>query len=136
MIASNAEASPCAVALSALALVYAIAAAAPGEEWVGPTAAEMQCPRGFVNAAIAGRHRCLKRGQPLQLRPRTVASNRAELRDLAHPDVATGHLAKQDLAATTKPCTLAYWLRASSYDWQFVPEGGATFTDSGSAPCH
>lgn len=27
-------------------------------------------------------------------------------------------------------------LRASSYDWQFVPEAGKTFTDAGSQPCH
>jgi calcineurin-like phosphoesterase family protein len=27
-------------------------------------------------------------------------------------------------------------LHASSYDWQFVPEAGKTFTDSGSAACH
>jgi hypothetical protein len=27
-------------------------------------------------------------------------------------------------------------LHASSYDWQFVPEAGMTFTDAGTAPCH
>jgi hypothetical protein len=27
-------------------------------------------------------------------------------------------------------------LRATGYDWQFVPEAGKTFTDSGSASCH
>jgi acid phosphatase type 7 len=27
-------------------------------------------------------------------------------------------------------------LRASGYDWKFVPEAGETFTDSGSAACH
>ena len=27
-------------------------------------------------------------------------------------------------------------LHASSYDWEFVPEAGKTFTDSGSASCH
>jgi acid phosphatase type 7 len=27
-------------------------------------------------------------------------------------------------------------LHASSYDWQFVPEAGGTFTDSGTASCH
>ncbi|HEV3399616.1 MAG TPA: alkaline phosphatase, partial [Actinomycetes bacterium] len=27
-------------------------------------------------------------------------------------------------------------LRAGSYDWQFVPEAGKTFTDSGSHNCH
>ena len=27
-------------------------------------------------------------------------------------------------------------LRATSYDWKFVPEAGKTFTDSGSTACH
>jgi CO dehydrogenase/acetyl-CoA synthase delta subunit len=27
-------------------------------------------------------------------------------------------------------------LRAKSYDWQFVPEAGKTFNDSGSGTCH
>ena len=27
-------------------------------------------------------------------------------------------------------------LRSTSYDWQFVPVPGRTFTDSGSASCH
>ena len=27
-------------------------------------------------------------------------------------------------------------LRATGYDWQFVPEAGKTFNESGSAPCH
>jgi hypothetical protein len=31
---------------------------------------------------------------------------------------------------------LALTLRPNSYQWQFVPEAGKTFTDSGSATCH
>jgi hypothetical protein len=27
-------------------------------------------------------------------------------------------------------------LHADAYDWQFVPVTGATFTDSGTTPCH
>ena len=27
-------------------------------------------------------------------------------------------------------------LRAGAYDWQFVPEAGKTFSDSGSTSCH
>ena len=27
-------------------------------------------------------------------------------------------------------------LHANSYDWQFVPEAGKTFTDSGTTTCH
>ncbi len=31
---------------------------------------------------------------------------------------------------------LKFTLRATSYDWQFVPEAGKTFTDSGTTSCH
>jgi hypothetical protein len=27
-------------------------------------------------------------------------------------------------------------LHATSYDWEFVPEAGKTYTDSGSTACH
>jgi acid phosphatase type 7 len=27
-------------------------------------------------------------------------------------------------------------VRATSYDWQFVPVAGQTFTDSGTTACH
>jgi hypothetical protein len=27
-------------------------------------------------------------------------------------------------------------LKSGSYDWQFIPEAGKTFTDSGSGTCH
>lgn len=27
-------------------------------------------------------------------------------------------------------------LHASSVDWQFIPQAGQTFTDSGTQPCH
>ena len=27
-------------------------------------------------------------------------------------------------------------LHSNSYDWQFVPQAGKTFTDSGTAACH
>ena len=27
-------------------------------------------------------------------------------------------------------------LHASSYDWQFIPEAGKTFTDTGTGTCH
>ncbi|MGW2706011.1 metallophosphoesterase family protein [Streptomyces sp. NPDC001340] len=88
---------------------------------------------------------------------------------------------RSDLAASTKPCTIAYWhkprftsganhapdtstgplvqafgtimpnsearnsdafgvlkftLHAGSYDWQFVPEAGKTYSDSGTTSCH
>jgi hypothetical protein len=35
--------------------------------------------------------------------------------------------------------TFGVWkltLRGGAYDWQFVPEAGKTFTDSGSGTCH
>jgi hypothetical protein len=31
---------------------------------------------------------------------------------------------------------LVLTLRPDAYTWRFVPEGGKTFTDSGSQPCH
>jgi hypothetical protein len=31
---------------------------------------------------------------------------------------------------------LALTLRSTSYQWQFVPEAGKSFTDSGSTNCH
>ncbi len=31
---------------------------------------------------------------------------------------------------------LRFTLQATSYDWEFVPAAGKTFTDSGSASCH
>lgn len=38
--------------------------------------------------------------------------------------------------SSTAHGVLKLTLRASGYDWQFVPAAGATFTDSGSGTCH
>jgi acid phosphatase type 7 len=56
--------TPVVVALLGLALALTIFAAAPSSEAVAPRADGKACPRGAVHAVIAGRHRCLKRGQP------------------------------------------------------------------------
>jgi hypothetical protein len=39
-------------------------------------------------------------------------------------------------AATKTFGVLALTLRATSYDWKFLPEAGRSFNDSGSANCH
>ena len=31
---------------------------------------------------------------------------------------------------------LKFTLHANSYDWQFVPQAGQTYTDSGTGTCH
>jgi hypothetical protein len=51
------------LALSALALALTILVGAPSSEAVAPRTPGKVCARGFVHAVIAGRHRCLKRGQ-------------------------------------------------------------------------
>lgn len=56
--------TPVVVALLGLALALTIFAAAPSSEAVAPRADGKACLRGAVHAIIAGRHRCLKRGQP------------------------------------------------------------------------
>jgi hypothetical protein len=51
---------------------------------------------------------------------------------------ADGSLADTRLAAANDSSygVLKLTLHAHGYDWQFVPESGSTFTDSGSASCH
>jgi hypothetical protein len=60
--------------------------------------------------------------------------------------VGTGGIATQKFAATIQPNSevrkkgvfgvLELTLHAGSYDWQFMPAAGSTFTDSGSGTCH
>ncbi len=45
-------------------------------------------------------------------------------------------LANSEVRNATTFGVLKLTLRATSYSWQFVPEAGKTFTDSGSANCH
>jgi hypothetical protein len=52
------------VALTGFALALPVVAAAPSSQAVGPRGESKACPRGSVHAVIAGRDRCLKRGQP------------------------------------------------------------------------
>ncbi len=44
--------------------------------------------------------------------------------------------ANSEVAQNNTFGVLRLTLHATSYDWQFVPVAGGTFTDSGSAPCH
>jgi hypothetical protein len=45
-------------------------------------------------------------------------------------------LASSEVRNSTAFGVLKLTLHSSSYDWQFVPVAGSTFTDSGSAKCH
>jgi hypothetical protein len=44
--------------------------------------------------------------------------------------------ANSELRNTGTYGVLKLTLHAGSYDWQFVPEAGKTFTDTGSQSCH
>ena len=60
--------------------------------------------------------------------------------------VGTGGRSHYTFSATIQPNSqvrngstygvLKLTLRATGYDWQFVPVAGATFTDSGTGSCH
>jgi chitodextrinase len=43
---------------------------------------------------------------------------------------------RREAADSTSYGVLKVTLRATGYDWQFIPEAGKTFTDSGSGACH
>jgi acid phosphatase type 7 len=43
---------------------------------------------------------------------------------------------RREAADSTSYGVLTLTLRATGYDWQFIPEAGKTFTDSGSGTCH
>jgi hypothetical protein len=47
-----------------------------------------------------------------------------------------GILPNSEVRNDTAFGVLRVTLRSRSYEWQFVPAGGAVFSDSGSAPCH
>lgn len=53
----------------------------------------------------------------------------------SHYQVTTP-IANSEVVDSTTFGVLALTLRATGYDWRFVPEAGATFTDSGSQTCH
>ena len=52
-----------------------------------------------------------------------------------HYDFAT-ILPNSEVHDSTSFGVLKLTLRPGSYDWQFIPVAGSTFTDSGSADCH
>ena len=44
--------------------------------------------------------------------------------------------ANSEVRASTTFGVLALTLHPGGYDWQFVPQAGGSFTDSGSTACH
>jgi hypothetical protein len=46
-----------------------------------------------------------------------------------------GHAANSEVKNSTAHGVLKLTLKATGYDWEFVPIAGQTFTDSGSAQC-
>jgi acid phosphatase type 7 len=57
----------------------------------------------------------------------TGGANHTSLTSIA----GNSQVRNQDTYRVLKPT-----LRATRYDWQFVPQAGQTFTDSGSHACH
>jgi len=53
----------------------------------------------------------------------------------SHYDFAT-ILSNSEVHDNTSFGVLKLTLHTDSYDWQFIPAAGSTFTDSGSADCH
>jgi acid phosphatase type 7 len=43
---------------------------------------------------------------------------------------------RREAANDTTFGVLKLTLRPDGYDWRFVPEAGATYSDAGSSPCH
>jgi acid phosphatase type 7 len=77
--------------------------------------------------------------------PQNKTGQRDDVKGLTEFVVGTGGVglrpfgAIEPMSAVRNSTTfgvLKLTLHASSYDWQFIPEAGATFTDSGSATCH
>lgn len=48
----------------------------------------------------------------------------------------TAPAANSEVSNSTTFGVLRLTLHATSYDWAFVPEAGATFTDAGCDACH
>jgi hypothetical protein len=78
--------------------------------------------------------------------PQDPAGNADSQRGIREFVVGTGGKNSHRKLASPKPNSevrqadtfgvLKLTLRATSYDWEFVPEAGKTFTDSGSGNCH
>jgi hypothetical protein len=67
---------------------------------------------------------------PLGMRQFVVGTGGAEPYPFEEP------LRTSEVRATDMYGVLKLTLRANSYDWEFIPAEGYTFTDSGSAECH
>jgi hypothetical protein len=50
--------------------------------------------------------------------------------------VTTGSVPNREAANGTTAGVVEFTLRAGSYDWRFVAEAGATYTDTGTGTCH
>jgi acid phosphatase type 7 len=76
--------------------------------------------------------------------PMTPTGARDDVRGIREFVVGTGGRSHYGLRAdsrrvvgdSTSYGVLKLTLRASGYDWQFIPEAGRTFTDSGTGTCH
>jgi chitodextrinase len=76
--------------------------------------------------------------------PMTPTGARDDVRGIREFVVGTGGRSHYGLRAdsrrvvgdSTSYGVLKLTLRASGYDWQFIPEAGRTFTDSGTGACH
>jgi hypothetical protein len=77
--------------------------------------------------------------------PQTPAGSADAIRGLREFVVGTGGrshyqvttpIANSEVIGAATFGVLALTLRATGYEWRFVPEPGATFTDSGSQTCH
>jgi hypothetical protein len=53
-----------------------------------------------------------------------------------HTSFSTGIVANSEVRDSTTFGVLKLVLHATSYDWQFLPVSGGSFTDSGSTACH
>lgn len=67
---------------------------------------------------------------PLGLREIIIGTGGAELYPFGTP------LATSDVRNNTSYGVLKLTLHSNSYDWEFIPVAGSTFTDSGSTECH
>jgi len=64
------------------------------------------------------------------IREIVVGTGGAPLRPFVSVDL------NRETASATTHGVIVLSLRAASYDWQFVPVAGETFTDRGSGTCH
>ncbi len=102
-----------------------------------------------VDVVLAGHNHVYERFDPLGAAPASSEKYQDPIPDPAgirafvvgtggknHTSFAVPPLAGEVVRDDDTYGVLVLVLHAESYEWQFVPEAGATFTDSGSATCH